>query len=64
MKRSRKPEIMGDAAYVILTANSKKTTGTYFLDDEVLASVGVKDFSKYRCVPSVSEADLQVDFFC
>lgn len=27
MKRSRKPEIMGDAAYVILTSDSQKTTG-------------------------------------
>lgn len=64
MNRSRKPEIMGDSAYVILTANSKKTTGTYFFDDEVLVSTGVKDLSKYRCDPNMSDADLGPDFFC
>ncbi len=64
MRRSRKPEIMGDAAHIILTANSRKTTGTYFLDDEVLASAGVVDFAKYRCIPSIKEHELGVDFFC
>lgn len=64
MKRSRKPEIMGDAAYVILTSDSKKTTGEFYLDDEILASTGTKDLAKYRCDPSMSEADLSPDGFC
>jgi citronellol/citronellal dehydrogenase len=41
MKVSRKEEIMADSAYVILTSESKETTGNFFVDDEVLASVGV-----------------------
>ena len=41
---SRTPAIMSDSAYVILTSDSKLTNGKYFLDDEVLASVGVVDF--------------------
>ncbi len=43
MKTSRKDTIMADAAYVILTSNSRKTTGNYFIDDEVLVATGVKD---------------------
>lgn len=55
---------MGDAAYVILTSDSKKTTGEFYLDDEILASTGTKDLAKYRCDPSMSEADLSPDGFC
>lgn len=40
MDRSRKESIMAESAYVILTSNSRKTTGNFFLDDHVLASVG------------------------
>jgi citronellol/citronellal dehydrogenase len=43
MKLSRTDEIMSDSAYVILTSNSGKTTGKFFIDDEVLASVGITD---------------------
>ncbi len=64
MDRSRTPAIMGDAAYVILTSNSRKTTGSYFVDDEVLASVGVRDFAKYRCNPKIKETDLAPDGYC
>ena len=55
---------MGESAYVILTSNSKKTTGNFFIDDEVLASAGVKDLTKYRCNPKLKDNDLHVDFFC
>jgi hypothetical protein len=54
---------MADSAHVILTSCHKKTTGNFFIDDEVLASVGVKDFSKYRCDPKFSDAMLAPDFF-
>jgi citronellol/citronellal dehydrogenase len=56
----RKPEIMGDAAHAILTRNSRECTGNFFVDDEVLASVGIKDLSKYSVIPG---ADLMPDFF-
>src|SRR6516165_9163803 len=36
IRGSRKPEIMGDAAHVILTSPSRERTGGYFIDDEVL----------------------------
>lgn len=44
IKHSRKDTIMSDAAYVILTSDSKKTNGNFFIDDEVLTSVGINDF--------------------
>ncbi|CAD8093263.1 unnamed protein product [Paramecium sonneborni] len=63
MQASRNVEIMADSAYVILTSCHKKTTGNFFIDDEVLASVGVKDFSIYRCDPKFNDSQLAPDFF-
>lgn len=60
MRGGRKPEIMGDAAHVILTRKSRECTGHYFIDDEVLASVGVTDLSGYAYAPG---AELLPDFF-
>jgi len=60
VRRSRKPEIMGDAAHVILTRPSRECTGNFFIDDDVLASVGVTDLSGYAYEPG---ADLLPDFF-
>ncbi|XP_030369023.1 hydroxysteroid dehydrogenase-like protein 2 [Scaptodrosophila lebanonensis] len=48
---ARKPEIMADAAYAILTRDARDYTGNFFIDDEILLDVGVKDFGKYACVP-------------
>jgi citronellol/citronellal dehydrogenase len=61
-RRTRSPQIMADAAHWILTQPSRKVTGRFFLDDEVLRNAGVSDFSKYRN-PEVAEADLTPDFF-
>ncbi|WP_394825389.1 SDR family oxidoreductase [Pendulispora albinea] len=57
---SRTPEIMADAAYAILTKPSREFTGHFCIDDEVLASVGVTDLSKYSVTPG---ATLIPDFF-
>lgn len=48
INRSRTPQIMSDAAYHILTSDSKSTNDKFFIDDEVLASVGVMDLQKYK----------------
>jgi citronellol/citronellal dehydrogenase len=63
MKVSRTPEIMADSAYVIFTSDSEKTTGNFFIDDEVLASEGVVDFTKYNADKNSTIYDLQPDFF-
>jgi citronellol/citronellal dehydrogenase len=47
MARSRKPEIVADAAHAILTRPSGECTGNFFLDDEVLAEEGITDLSAY-----------------
>jgi citronellol/citronellal dehydrogenase len=60
MKGSRKPEIMGDAAYVIFNRSAKECTGNFFIDDEVLASSGKTDLSEYAVDPS---SRLLPDFF-
>jgi citronellol/citronellal dehydrogenase len=57
----RTPEILADAAYVILNRESKECTGNFFVDDEVLASVGVTDLEKYSVVPGTT--DFLLDFF-
>ena len=46
-ERGRTPEIVADAAWHILTRDSRSTTGNFFIDDEVLASAGVTDLTRY-----------------
>jgi citronellol/citronellal dehydrogenase len=60
MARSRRPEIVADAAHHILTQPAHTTTGNFFIDDEVLAAAGITDLSAYAYV---EDADLQVDLF-
>ena len=60
MARSRRPEIVADAAHHILTRPARETTGNFFIDHEVLAAAGVSDVSPYAYVAG---ADLQVDLF-
>ncbi|MBA1146602.1 NAD(P)-dependent oxidoreductase [Ectothiorhodospiraceae bacterium WFHF3C12] len=62
-RQGRKPEILADAAYEVLTRNSRECTGNFFIDDALLADTGVTDFSAYRVDPDRSEADLQQDLF-
>jgi citronellol/citronellal dehydrogenase len=48
---SRKPDIVADAAHAILTSDSRKVTGNFFIDEEVLRTHGVNDFSDYALNP-------------
>ncbi len=59
---ARSPQIVADAAHWILTQPSRKFTGRFFVDDQVLRNAGVTDFSRYRN-PEVAEEDLRPDFF-
>jgi len=61
VRRSRKPEIVADAAHVILTQPSRRCTGNFFIDEDVLRQVGVTDFTRYAVDPSVGE--LMPDLF-
>jgi len=60
--KARRPQIMADAAYWILTQPARTVTGRFFLDDEVLRGAGVTDLTRYR-QPGVEERDLVPDFF-
>jgi citronellol/citronellal dehydrogenase len=60
VNHSRKPEIVADAAYLILTQNSKECTGNFFIDDEILIEHGISDLGKYSVVPGEK---LIPDFF-
>lgn len=60
MKRSRKPEIMADAAHWILSQPARTCSGNFFIDDDVLSRAGVKDLTVYAVLPGV---DLAPDFF-
>jgi citronellol/citronellal dehydrogenase len=60
MQRSRKPEIVSDAAYAILQRTPKDCNGNFFTDEGVLKEEGVTDFSKYAVD---EDADLMGDLF-
>jgi citronellol/citronellal dehydrogenase len=51
IKMSRKPDIIADAAYYILSKSSTECTGNAFIDEAVLAAEGISDLSKYAVVP-------------
>jgi citronellol/citronellal dehydrogenase len=59
--RARTPDIMADAAHVILTRDSRACTGNFFIDEEVLRANGVANLSGYRL--GGREEDLDLDFF-
>lgn len=49
-KHVRRPEIMADAAHVIVTRESRKATGQFFIDEDVLRRAGETDFDQYALV--------------
>ena len=65
MAISRTPDIMSDAAYIILTSKSSKTTDNFFLDDEVLISSGdtIDTLARYL-PPGATNGTLMPDFMC
>ena len=60
VRHSRKPEIVADAAYFILTKPSKECTGNFFIDEEILKEHGITDLDKYA---EDSSVELYNDFF-
>ena len=56
----RKPEILSDAAYLILTSPNSNT-GNFYIDDELLAAHGVTDLEKYSVTPGTK--NFVPDFF-
>ena len=60
MQRSRKPEIVADAAFHILQKPSFEATGNFFIDEDVLIQEGITDFEQYAINP---EQKLMNDLF-
>ena len=58
--KSRSPEIMSDAAYIILNKQKDLFTGNFVIDDSILAEHGETDFRKYADYPY---SELMPDFF-
>ncbi|MBX2878530.1 MAG: NAD(P)-dependent oxidoreductase [Granulosicoccus sp.] len=56
----RRPEIVADAAVVILQKDPTSCSGNFFIDEEVLRDDGVIDFSEYQHADATS---LIADFF-
>jgi citronellol/citronellal dehydrogenase len=60
IQRCRKPEILADAAYFILSSPSSDT-GNFYIDDELLAAHGVTDLEFYSVTPGTQK--FVPDFF-
>ena len=56
IKQSRWPDIVADAAALILAKDPKVTTGQFFIDEEVLKEAGITDFSTYAVDPTTQLA--------
>lgn len=53
VEMSRKPEIMADAAYMILSKTGCEVTGQFLIDDTILMDHGVTDMDQYANVPGM-----------
>lgn len=62
LETSRKPEIMADAAYAIISTGRGELSGQALLDEQALARIGITDLRDYACQPE-SIDKLQKDFF-
>ncbi len=61
--RSRKPDIVADAAYAVLCRDSRECTGQFFIDEDVLRAEGVNDLRGYQVEPDMAPEELLPDFF-
>jgi citronellol/citronellal dehydrogenase len=62
LQASRKPEIMADSAYWVLSRPSRELTGQFLIDESVLRKIGVEDFDKYQVTPGKALfSDLYID---
>jgi citronellol/citronellal dehydrogenase len=60
MRRSRRPDIVADAAYRIFAKPARSFSGQFLIDDTFMAAEGVTDFEPYRVDP---QGPLAPDFF-
>ncbi|MBI2727110.1 MAG: NAD(P)-dependent oxidoreductase [Polaromonas sp.] len=58
--RSRKPDIMADAAHWIFSQAAGSNNGRFFLDEEVLRGAGMTSFDQYLTTPGYEP---EIDYF-
>ncbi len=63
LRSSRKPDIMADAAYAVLTRKSTEFTGNFCVDETLLREAGTTDFSAYAMTPGIKDSELLPDYF-
>ncbi|MFN3865882.1 MAG: SDR family oxidoreductase [Demequina sp.] len=63
MRASRTPQIYADAAYEVITADSRELTGRSLIVEDVLEAAGVTDFAQYAAVPGTPDEGLFPDIF-
>src|SRR6185437_15035295 len=54
-QRCRRPEIVADAAWWILTSDAREVTGRFFIDEAVLAEHGIVDLDRYAVAPGTQD---------
>ncbi|MFR9805172.1 SDR family oxidoreductase [Pseudonocardia sp. RS010] len=63
MRAARRPEIMADAAHVILSSSSADVSGRCLVDAAVLRAAGMDDLDHYAAVAGTAEEALETDLF-
>ena len=51
LTKCRTPEILADAAYLVLTSDARSHTGQFHIDDTLLRAHGVTDLERYSVTP-------------
>ena len=62
MRSARRPEIMADAAALILSGFPRENTGQCYVDEDVLRAAGITDLTPYLA-DGASEEHLETDLF-
>jgi citronellol/citronellal dehydrogenase len=54
-RQARKPDIVADAAYVMINQNSRKFSGNFCIDEDILKYQGIANFDHYSVTPGSTE---------
>ena len=60
-EEGRTPEVLADSAHIIVNRDSRKFSGNFCIDEDVLASEGITNLDRYAFVPGAKK--LQADLF-
>ena len=63
VQTSRTPQIVADAAYLVLVSEARLFSGQALIVEDVLEQAGIHDFSRYAVVPGTPDHHLTPDIF-